>query len=463
MTLAHAMALCGQAHAAPLDASADVRAMRRLARRLMRRFAPRIGLDDVLRHPRGDIALPDGLLLDIAGCEHLFGDASGLLAMLSAELTGLGLTHTLAAAGPRGAAWGLARFGQGPMRMIPPRASPEAIAQAVSSLPVESLRLEAATCQAMREVGLSQVGEVMRLPRASIPSRFGAIVLDRLDAMLGLKDEAIRPVVIRPALRLERVFEGPTTRLEMVHAAVQQLLELLSRELARQERGVTVLECRLLRLGADARGIDPVSLETVLSGPTRDATHLERLLAPRVEKIHLGFGIEGVCLIAHRTARLAHRQLAHVDTGMGDDTDAQAAHRLIDTLSSRLGEHRVVRLRTLQTHDPRRLTQLDPAVRSTGEAPCTAMMLPRPGVLLDPPEPAEAVFLQPDHPPTRLCWRGTWHDVRLGLGPERLAGEWWRGQDEGRDYFRLQLAGGVWVWASRQIDAGGWRVEGVWG
>ncbi len=53
---------------------------------------------------------PDGILLDISGCAHLFGGEEKLRADLSARLIGFGFAHRVAMAGTIGAAWAAARF-----------------------------------------------------------------------------------------------------------------------------------------------------------------------------------------------------------------------------------------------------------------------------------------------------------------------------------------------------------------
>ena len=52
---------------------------------------------------------PDGLILDITGCAHLFGGEDELAAEIDRECTTLGLTVRLGLADTLGAAWALAR------------------------------------------------------------------------------------------------------------------------------------------------------------------------------------------------------------------------------------------------------------------------------------------------------------------------------------------------------------------
>jgi protein ImuB len=52
--------------------------------------------------------------------------------------------------------------------------------------------------------------------------------------------------------------------------------------------------------------------------------------------------------------------------------------------------------------------------------------LPRPVLLLDRPEPVDAIAAVPDGPPVRFTWRRVARPVVRAEGPERIAPEWWR-------------------------------------
>ena len=55
---------------------------------------------------------PDGLLLDITGCAHLYGGERTLIADLAARLERAGFAFSLAVAGTIGAAWAAAHYGK---------------------------------------------------------------------------------------------------------------------------------------------------------------------------------------------------------------------------------------------------------------------------------------------------------------------------------------------------------------
>ena len=74
---------------------------------------------------------------------------------------------------------------------------------------------------------------------------------------------------------------------------------------------------------------------------------------------------------------------------------------------------------------------------------------PRPVRFLPEPEPVEAVAPVPDDPPLLFRWRKIMHRVRRAEGPERIAGEWWRGTSELRDYYRVEDEEGRRFWLYR--------------
>jgi protein ImuB len=109
---------------------------------------------------------------------------------------------------------------------------------------------------------------------------------------------------------------------------------------------------------------------------------------------------------------------------------------------------------------------------SQQQSPAMAMMLQadRPTALLERPETIDVMSVTPEGPPQWLRWRGGEYAVIASSGPERIAEEWWRSAEfdcRARDYFRVQINDGRWLWVFRvrggNEDAGaGWFVHGEW-
>jgi protein ImuB len=120
---------------------------------------------------------------------------------------------------------------------------------------------------------------------------------------------------------------------------------------------------------------------------------------------------------------------------------------LIDRLAARLGPGAVRRPVLAASHWPERAVRfaapLDPA-KNAAPRP-----RPRPVRFLKEPEPVEAVAPVPDDPPLLFRWRKIMHRVRRADGPERIAGEWWLGVRELRDYYRVEDEEGRRFWLYR--------------
>jgi protein ImuB len=84
-------------------------------------------------------------------------------------------------------------------------------------------------------------------------------------------------------------------------------------------------------------------------------------------------------------------------------------------------------------------------IREQGEAPR------RPLRLFERPEPIDVLAEVPDGPPVRFRWRRALHAVVHAEGPERIAMEWWRSEEEKptRDYFRIEDEHGQRFWLYR--------------
>ncbi len=482
MTLAHARALLplgGQVHEVEFTPGRDEAALCALAA-WATRFSPIVVPDP-----------PDGLLLDISGCERVFGGERRLVSRLLGALRRMSFEARVAVAPTFACSWGVARFGGADAAFVPEGGS----SPAIETLPIAALRTELDAQAALAEIGVTRVGELMRLPRSSLPARFGPSLLLRLDQAIGQAMEPIEPVRPREPARAGIDFDGPTTQQGAVELAVREALERLTAELEEREAGVCRLDVELSR-ASEA----PARLTVALSRATRNRRHLWSLLRPRLERVHLGFGVEGVRLTAARTRRLPHDQ----NRCWRDDEAPAAAEKegafgeLMDTLVNRLGPESVTRAVVVESHKPERAFRFEPIHRGVrGErrenteetkSPGATGRLrdgetkkadrpgrsfsalsafseanpPRPIVLLDEPEPARVIALTPDGPVSRVRWRGREHVITGTSGPERIAPEWWREDTPVRDYFRVGDQEGRWLWVFREPDTCRWFVHGEW-
>ena len=401
----------------------------------------------------------DGLWLDITGCAHLFGDEAALIADLEQRLKRLSVTAWAGIADTPGAAWALARFApeEAPLGRIAPSGETD---RRLADLPVRGLRLRDDADLLLRRLGLTRIGQLYDLPRASLARRFGAdarpglsdAVLDRLDQALGKKTEPISPLHSVPVYRTHLRFAEPLVSHDGVDAALRHLLDVLCGMLGEDYRGVRSLRLGVFRVDGTATRLDIATGRGV-----RDSGRLMRLFAERLDKIDPGFGIDMMMLSAHRTDSMLPEQVALEAHAASADRDAVG--HLVDRLSNRFGSARVYRLAARQRHVPERAERCIPAQKGEvssepwGE-PWNSQAVQRPARLLLRPEAIEVIAEVPEGPPARFVWRHMAHRIIRSAGPERVAPEWWleAGADFARvrDYYRVESETGQRFWLYRE-------------
>ncbi|MBB5686792.1 protein ImuB [Sphingobium boeckii] len=432
------------------DPYADMDWLERLADGCIR-YTPSVALDP-----------PEGLVLDIAGCAHLFGGETEMVRMIEARLEAAGMQVRAACADAPDAAHALARF-----QTLPGADE----AAAVRRLPVAALRLDAESETALKRAGLKSVGDVASRPMAVIAARFGAEAVTAIRRLLGEAESPLAPRRIAPALMNERRFAEPVARTEYALQMLEELAGETALQLEEIKRGGRRFEALFFRTDGMV-----LRLRVETSLPTRDPSAIMRLFHERLESlsdpVDPGFGFDLIRMTIPQTEPLAPSQLA-LEGGAVSETQMA---ELVDRLSTRIGRGRIVRLHPQDTHIPEQAQLALPAV--DGAAPAT-WPCPEPGGaplrplhLFDPPQPITVGDMATaDGPPQSFRWRRALHDVTRSEGPERIAAEWWRrkgGYEPGkggltRDYYRVEDTRGRRYWIFRHGMTGDphWFLHGV--
>ncbi|SFR09284.1 Y-family DNA polymerase [Poseidonocella sedimentorum] len=430
MTYADARAFCPELESCPADPAGDARFLRVL-RRWATRYCPWVGLE-------GD----DGLVLDITGAAHLFGGEAMLLVDMRRRLSRAGLSARIGLGDTRGAAWALARHGEG-------CASPGAPLEALAGLPVAALRLDETTVTALQRLGLRTIGALDAAARAPLARRFGPGLMLRLDQALSRQPEEITPQAEPPHYGVRMTLPEPIGLEADVMAGAARLLDRLCARLAAREAGARALCLTLRRVDQGAQHV-----ELRLARPLRDPERILPLLARGAGEIDAGFGIDQLRLEATQVAPLPARQLSHVSTGQADRLDD-----LISRIGTRVGLEQIRRVLPADSHIPERAYTV--AVAAYSE-PGGGWASPRARPLsLFPPEPVPGTG---PRPPRRFRWRRLSLEVLRATGPERIAPEWWLSDESWRsgvrDYWRVETRQGRRLWLFHTPQAPGWFVEG---
>jgi protein ImuB len=441
------------------EPTGDAASLLRMAR-WAERWSPWVAMDP-----------PDGLLLDVTGVAHLFGGEAMLVADMTGRFGKLNVTARAGLAGTAPAARAIARFGQ----LGSPIVAEGAERTALATLPVEALDLDADTVMTLRRAGLKRIGQLYDVPRASLARRFRAKdrharLMERLDASLGLTQTPLSPLSPPVEFAVRHSVMEPLKSHDGVLAMLEHLTRTLCLKLTKAGEGAVYLELALYRADG-SRAI----VQAGLSRPSARAEHLERLLAPRLEKIDMGFGVDAASLKARETQALSAVQETLTGEGGAGTELAELADRIAAredgapvSVNLPAGSHQPERAEDVKGFGEAGKTFLHgphPSDREAGfararagvEQSSTAVSdKQRPITLLDRPEEIDVIASVPDGPPVRFTWRHVARKVLKASGPERLAPDWWRRPDRPghrprtRDYYTVEDEAGRRYWIYRE-------------
>jgi protein ImuB len=386
---------------------------------------------------------PDGLILDVTGCAHLWGGDKSYLTSILIRLKTMGYSVRGAMADTIGAAWAIARY--------TPRSAIIGSGQhadALLCLQVEALRIETDTSERLQKLGLQQIRNFMLMSRPALRRRFGPQLLLRLDQALGREEEMILP---------EQPVEPYTERLPCldpivtaagIAIALQRLLESLCLRLQQEQKGLRMASFKGYR--TDGK-LEEIRIGT--NRPSHHIAHLFKLFEIRLCEMEPALGIELFLLEAPKVEDLYPLQ-EKLWEGAGGLEDNRIAE-LMDRLSVKLGTHTIHRYIPDEHHWPER--SFRPAV-SLEERPASAWRTdkPRPLQLLAKPEPIIVATPVPDYPPLLFRYQGKVHNIKKADGPERIEREWWLEAGEPRDYYCVEDEEGrrYWIFRSGYYEEG---------
>lgn len=442
LPLANARAICPELQVFDADEAADAQMLSAIAG-WCDRFTPLVALDP-----------PNGLLLDISGCAHLFGGEAAMLRMVCSSLCRMGFAVRAAIASTPACARAMVCAESN--RIVPDGEE----AEAVGALPVFALGADEAITRGLRRAGLKTIGDVAARAPHEITARFGAGFTALLQEVLGRSDAPISPRKSPADFMAERRFADPVTTAEVIATALSHLAHTLALAMEKQGKGARLLEADFFRTDGAVRTI------TVETGqPVANAHVMDRLFRERfdtlADPLDPGFGFDLIRLSARRADIVVQAQ-SDLDTRTQDNDDVVA---LIDRIAARIGGRRVVVYLPQDTHIPEKAMQVMPAQHYLSDAikavwPERIMGEPplRPLRVFDPPEQIDVISMFPDGPPAQFTWRKAQHRIMDVEGPERIAMEWWMRQMDStqnsdtrtRDYFRIEDQNGCRFWLYRE-------------
>jgi protein ImuB len=435
------------------------------------------------------IELPNALLLEIKGSLKLFGPLGRLHADIDARWSGLALAAQSATAPSTLAALWLARGT--PWRAgIPVAGHPPVIEDLgalpgrLAKLPIACTAWEDDRLQTLRAMGVTRMGELLRLPRAGLARRLGTGAVQDLDIALARHPAPRRAFVPRERFRERCDFESEIETVAYLEKALEPLIARCAQFLRERQAGVQRL-CLKLRHRAGPATCVQLGLASI----TSERRRLADVIAQKLGRLELTSPVRGMELICGSLQPLSAGSLdmfagltgtgpacgrdsapqcggrkpeptpAGRPQGEGQDGPSQCGGRkpeptpagrpqgegqdgpsqLVERLRARLGEEAVYGVVSLPEHRPeaawRRVHELSLAStprmekmtdRSAGDG------MPRPVWLLDTPLSLSEPDMQEGH--------GS--GLVLEQGPERIESGWWDGKGVARDYYVARQCGG---------------------
>ncbi|MEO5891899.1 MAG: DNA polymerase Y family protein [Ferruginibacter sp.] len=383
--------------------------------------------------PLAAIDLPDGLILDVTGCVHLWGGEQPYLDHIIARLNGFGYEVKAAMADTVGAAWAIARFGQGNFII-----DSGGQTTAMLSLPATALRLGPGVLELLQKLGLRQVKNIIGLPRAALGRRFGKELITRLDQAMGHEEEITSPVQPVEIYQERLPCLEPIVTATGIQVALQRLLEKLCASLQQVQKGLRRAVFKCYR--ADGK-IEKISIGTHRA--SYNEAHLFKLLELHIPSIEPASGIELFTLDALQIEDVSPLQ-EKIWEGTGGLQDTGLAE-LMDRLANKIGAGNIHRYLPDEHYWPERSIKTALSLCEPLPIAWQANKL-RPIQLLTPPEPIEVTALVPDYPPMLFRYNGTLYKIKKADGPERIEREWWLKDGPHRDYYRVEDEEGRRYW-----------------
>ncbi len=388
----------------------------------------------IMYTPFAGIDLPDGVMLDISGCAHLWGGEEAYLQHIRAKLGSYGYTVQTGIADTIAAAWAAARFST--EAIIPPGKQ----GVTIRSLSPAALRLDPSILARLKKLGMRHIGNFMDMPPSVLRRRFGPELPKRVAQALGQEMDWLVPVKPVEPYQERLSSMEPIASATGITIALQQLLNTLCLRLEAEGLGLRQAIFRAFRVDGAIQHI------TIGTGhPSRNTKHLYKLFEHKIAMLEPALGFEVFVLETPKVEPLTDEQAAIWNASSQNDMKVA---EMLDRVAAKIGPGAVNRYLPAEHHWPERsIKQASPL----WEKPAAEWRtdLPRPIHLLSRPEKIEVTAVLPDYPPILFRYKGTLYNVAKADGPERIEQEWWVSEGLYRDYYSVEDEKGARYWLFR--------------
>jgi protein ImuB len=228
-------------------------------------------------------------------------------------------------------------------------------------LPLEVLSAAREHVPVLERIGCRSWGDLRALPRAGVARRFGAGLLDALDAAYGERSERYGWLQLPEAFDMKVELAALATTAPELMWSAQRLLTQLQVWLQARHRGVLALE---LEWTLDLRRLNGVRLPSHeqlvvrTAQPTQDIAHLRRLVGEHLSRASLSAPANHLRLRSLETLPWGGASKSLLPE---ENVKGERLHQLVERLSVRLGDSNVLVPVAQADHRPERMQRWEPA------------------------------------------------------------------------------------------------------
>ncbi|WP_031526523.1 Y-family DNA polymerase [Dyadobacter crusticola] len=379
---------------------------------------------------------PDGLILNITGCTHLWKGEENYLVEIIGKLDKQGYQVQAGIADTIGTAWAVAHFG-GNGTIV----APDHQANALLNLPPAALRIEPAIVEKLHKLGLYQIRNFINMPRPVLRRRFGQQLLDRLDQAMGHALEIIEPVQPLVPYQERLPCMEPIVTATGIAIALKILLKKLCVRFLKEGKGLRKATFKGYRVDGKI-----VQIEIVTNSASNHREHLFKLFELKIQTLRPGMGIELFVMEAPEVEDVDPVQESIWN--LTGENDRVTLMELLDRLAGRAGMQVIHRFLPVEHYWPERSVSEAASLKDILSTTWRTDRI-RPVQLLALPEEVFVSALVPDYPPILFTYKNKVHYIRKADGPERIESEWWLEEGEHRDYYCVEDQQGARYWIFR--------------
>ncbi|MCZ6810022.1 MAG: DNA polymerase Y family protein, partial [Proteobacteria bacterium] len=316
---------------------------------------------------------------------------------------------------------------------------------ALSKLPIRCLGWPDSVNESLNGMGITHVGDALRLPREGFARRFGTTRLAELDRALGRLPDPRQSYRAPKRFCSEYELSEEESASDLLLNVCQELLTELERFLLTRQLSVQRVLFSLFHLKEPATRLIVGCMQS-----TRSIEHWFDLLKIKFGELELPAPVIAIRLTGGQSQLLTARTDKFTFGDAGRRQGEPIAH-LVERISARIGDESIYGVTTVAEHRP----QYAWSPKDLAEAPhCAAVPISRrPLWLLPESRPLASEQGMP-------MYQGA---LRLLDRPERLETGWWDGDGIARDYYVAVNPSGIHVWVYRDRRSDDWYLHGIFG